>query len=208
MPVAQGYVGPQALTAGTTPTFSATRNGAQASADYSARFQEAVLRGKVFSFSDTTGRATALSSATATVGPAIFNPPASGVNMVVWYVGVEVQVAAAGAATGVVVIRQGVGAAAVSGTAATVLNRYTSGGAGACKAFTTPTLDAAGVVVDSLGTQTTAALTVNSPWTTLSKQFDGALICAPNSALVVMTLTTAFGTASAFTTYIWEEVPI
>lgn len=197
-----------ALASRSSNPISMSKRGGQHVADVSARFQEAVLRGKVFCFTDVSGRATALATATVLVGPAIFNPVSSGVNLVLWYAGAEVTVAAAGAAVAALVVRQGTGAAAVTGTAATVTNRLSTGGAGVCRALTTPTLDAAGVVVDTMGVQTTAALTVNSPWTTLGKWFDGSVICGPNSSVSVNTITTAFNTASAFTTFIWEEVAI
>lgn len=184
------------------------KTGGLHTADIAPRFQELVLRGNVYSFTDVSGRATALATATALVGPAIYNPASSGVNLVLLYAGVEVTVAASGAAVAALVVRQGSGAAAVTGTAATVINRLSTGGAGQCRALTTPTLDAAGVVVDTMGVQTTAALTVNSPWTTLGKWFDGSVICGPNSSVSINTITTAFAAASAFTTFLWTEVPI
>lgn len=194
---------------GTEPSVSLTKSAALGVADMSARFQQAVLRGGVYSFTDASGRATALATATALVGPAIYNPLASNVNLVLWYAGVEVTVAAAGAAVACLVRRVGTGAAAVTGTVSTLTaNRLSSGSAGTCQALTTPTLDAAGVIIDTMGVQTTAALTVNSPWPTLGKWFDGSVICGPNTSLSINTLTTAFAAASAFTTFIWEEVAI
>lgn len=197
------------FSAGASVAPSISRRGGLQTADTSARFQEAVLRGKCFIASDqgTGGQMPAgLSASPITVS--LYNPASSGVNGIIWYASLTSKVAPAAAAVIWIAANSNTVAAATTGTAASTRNCLVGSAANpGIQALTTATLPAAPVAVLTLGALLTGAITTVPQVAALGGFIDGCLIMAPGSSLSFQASTIS-GAAGCHGCWVWEEVAV
>jgi hypothetical protein len=200
-------VGPSVNSDGAQITQRAGRDGATVVQDGHARYQEAVYRGNVFIAAQQAAAVTPVGLSTAvTTSLSLYNPIASGKNLVVWDIGVNIGAAIGSAVAGVIFIAAGVGpniATPTTTTALTPVNALLNGAANnVAKPFNLGTYTAAPVLIRSLTGYSGGALASvdNDGWYPI----DGAIIVPPG-AWICVGATTAITLLSSIT---WEEIVI
>lgn len=204
--ILEGKVGPATLGDGALAAPRLTRNGSLAVAGASASFQEAVNRGRCFGVANQTGITTQAGLSATTPALTLYNPAGSGVNLAVWYVGVNFTVAFAAAAEIFVAVGTNTVAAAVTGTATTAHRnlKLGSGANMAASPYLAATLPAAPVAIGLLGAGLTGAITTVPGTQNYERWYNGALILTPGTNLSIQT-STASGASATFCEYLWEE---
>lgn len=210
-------VGPAKRTDGMTD--GPVRIGSQGCAivdDAHAKYFEAVSRGRVFHASMQAGAALGTALTTGAVTLTLYNPLASGVQLVLMEVALTVTTmlaapGAPGASTAAYVLAGNVNplaAAPSATTAATVRNCYLGSAAGVGLAYTAATLPATPIVIRPLFGVSYSEITAASI-TQFATQFidptDGKIILAPNTAVTLQAIGAA---TSGIASMIWEEVPL
>lgn len=208
----EGQVGPQVAGDGTKPTVRLSRDSSVVTVDGHAKYQEAVLRGNVYSVSVSGGAATAFTGGAAgTPLLSIYNPVGSGKNIVILNASVASRVAASAAGTVGFIIWGGV-SAANTGTLTTATNMYTLAKSGSVTlassnaATTSTTAISANGPLLSIGSYywATAAGAILSP---LVADVAGMIVVAPGN-LIALGGTAALTSATYDATLIWEETAI
>jgi hypothetical protein len=220
-------VGPTLGGSGTAAPFRADITGAQIVADAHGRFQEAALRGTLFSTGMT---ATSISAATFTTGTlgatgtpiiGVWNPVGSGKNLVVLQAKVNVHITAATATgAGGFMWCVGVNQSAIS-TGLTPFNRYSLAQSGAvAKGFAGTALtglsgnltvmESSAISGGPIGTFSMVGTAVGfiTPQGECSiDNIDGSIVVQPGGVLALLCTTTPVA-VSATSALLWEEVPI
>lgn len=175
----------------------------------SASFQEAVLRGRCFSFTAAAGITTQAGLSATTPAATLYNPAGSGVNAVLWYASVNFTVVFAAVASIILAAGTDVNAAAVTGTASTVHRNCLLGASNnpVISVLLAATLPAAPVAVFSMGSGLTGAVNLDSTAQPIGGWLNGAFAIAPGANVSIQT-SAASGASGTFSNYIWEEVPI
>lgn len=206
--IGQNLVGQVLSSSGTTPN---SRGGITAElivGDAHARYFEAVRMGRAFWVANQSGVTTQAGLSATTPVLTLANQAGSGVNLILWFAGLELSVVNVAAAIVWLAANSNAAAAAVTGTPAVPVNALIgSTVASAAKPFTAATLPAAPTAICSLGVGLTGAITTAPGQATFGRWFDGSIVVAPGGALSFQT-STASGASSSFGTFAWEEVPI
>lgn len=212
MPQIQGQVGPQVGADGNALTFRQAKDGSQAVQDSHGRYQEAIMRGNVYSLTVSAGAATAFVGATGgTPFVSVYNPAGSGKNLVILHASVAPRVAASAAGSVGFNIWGGV-SVPNTGTLTAPTNMLTLAKSGSVALGSS-----------NAATTSTTAISANGPllcvgayyWATaaaaaLSPIFcdiGGLIVCAPGN-LVALGGTAALTSATYDVSMIWEEVNI
>lgn len=194
---------------GTSLAMRMSRQGGFYNAPISARFQEAVLRGKCFTFTAQTGIATQAGLSATTPAATLYNPTESGKRAVLWYAGVAFDEVFG--TTGAIWLAANTvtTAAAVTGTLSTVHRNCLLGASDnpAINVLLAATLPAAPIAIGLLGMGFTGAITTIPYQHDIGHWYDGSIILGPNTAISIQT-GVASGTAATFCSYIWEEIDI
>jgi len=173
--------------------------------NFAARYQEAVLSGKVFTVSNQTGITTQAGLSATTPALTLYNAAGSGVNGVLLYAGCVNTVAFAAASVIWLGINSNVVAASVTGTATTAhRNNLLGSGSPTLQPLLAATLPAAPVGGPILGVGLTGAITTTPQLSPTGRWFDGGFIIAPGTAVSFQT-STASGASGFFGEFIWFE---
>lgn len=204
---AEGKVGPQVLGDGSRSPFRMSRDASQLNQDSHARYQEAVQRGGVFIASTGTG-GVAPGTALSTTPPFIlYNPPSSGVELVIWRARIGYVSGTLGAGT--IVYASGVQTSAPSGgTALTPKNaKLGSGKATAATANQGGTITAPTILAPAftLGAFLASTASVNPP---LIDEVAGEFTVAPGAVFCMQGVTAAGSSPLVIFGVTWEEVPL
>jgi hypothetical protein len=209
---AEGKVGPVTVGDGSPKELRLGRTAEMMTADAHARYQEAVVRGNVYSLTVNAGAVTAFTGgAGGTPLISIYNPVGSGKNLVLLCASVTARVAASAAGTVGFNIWGGV-SAANTGTLTSPTNMFTlqTGGSvakGSSNAATTSTTAISGngplLNIGWYYWATAAAATT----ATVAYDIAGLIVCAPGN-LVALGGTAALTSATYDASLIWEEVPV
>lgn len=215
-------VGPQALADGVVTTQRAGKTGDTIVSELHGRFYEQCSRGTLFSAgSSTTALSANTITLTATTTPIIgvWNPPTSGVNLVILQASLQVSVKTASTtAPGSIVWAASNNNSAIT-TGAAPFNRKTLASSGSsAKAFNggvaltglTNNLvifEGADMVGGLALTTATVAATTELPAYVSVQNFDGGLIVPPGGILALLN-TVSTTTVSVASRLMWEEVPV
>jgi hypothetical protein len=226
MPYLEGQVGPRVLADGAPAPARLDKTGALSTADAHARFQEAALRGRLFSDGMTL---TSINNATYTTGTltasatpisGVWNPLNSGVNLVILQLRLQlVNTALQVTGQGALVWATSYGNAAIS-TGNSPLNRVTlqstgsiaKGMSGVALTGLTNNLvvrevaGAGGGPMSNLSTLQTAAglMPIN---VAQIDHVDGAIVVPPGGVLALLASGTPVA-VSAASSLLWEELPV
>lgn len=226
MPYLEGQVGPRQLGDGAPAPQRLDKNGAVVTSDAHGRFQEAALRGKLFSDGMTLTSINAATFTTGTLGATatpilgVWNPLNSGVNLAVLQARLQVvNTALQVTGPGAFMWATSYGNAAIS-TGNAPLNRATlqpfgsaaKGLAGVALTALTNNLvvrEASGLSggpMSNLSTLQTAAglMPINLP---AVDNIDGALVVPPGGVLALLVTSTPVA-ISAASALLWEELPL
>ena len=197
-------VGPAVLQDGAEYPGRSDRAGSQIISQGYARYQEAVLRGNVYSACNDAAKAVTTASATCT-GFVLYNPAGSGKRLSL--LNIKVMLASSPAAQAAVVLGACINpvAAAPSGTTAITIYNALLGVAGnpAAKAYSVATLPLAQICVRALSSGVTATGAVNFPPVT-DDDVAGQIIVTPGCLVSLVAITTAISVVASMT---WEEIP-
>ncbi len=196
---------------GTVNVQRADKTGATVCQDAHARFQEAVLRGAVYTIQSKTTTVTAttdispLPATTGRAGVALYNPPTSGVNLVIWKVLVT---HVSGTPGGPAYLDTLAGALCTNANKTNAINNLTqTSGGHKANAYTAavPANTAAAVMFKPLGGSTSAvALGLASSYEDL---IDGSIIIPPGAMIALSWHAT--GTTHIYSSSMtWEEVAV
>lgn len=204
---AEGKVGPQVLADGARGPFRMSRDGSQINQDSHARYQEAVQRGNVF-VASTAVAGVAPGTALSTTPPFIlYNPPSSGVELVIWRARLGYVSGTLGAGT--IVYASGVQTSAPSGgTAITPKNaKIGSGRATAATANQGGTITAPTILAPAftLGAFLASTAAVNPP---LIDEVAGEFSLAPGAVFCMQGVAAAGSSPLVLFGVTWEEVPL
>lgn len=216
-------VGPVYGGTGTAPPFTASLTGSQRVGDAHGRFMDAALRGSLYSIGS---GATALSAntltLTATTTPivGVWNPPGSGVNLVILQIAAQVYIntLTTPVGSGPLVLASSISTGLLT-LGSAPFNRKTMVNSGSvAKGFPggvaltglTPNL----VIIEAADIQNTTGLT-HGTVTAVTEQFsvggchnlDGSLIVPPGGVLALLNSTSTI-TCSVASRMMWEEIPI
>jgi len=216
--------GPLYGTTGTSTPFRADLSGAQIVADGHGRFQEAALRGTLFSAGMTVTSISNVTFTTGTLGATgtpiigLWNPVGSGKNLVVLQARLQIVMTTLGARTGPGAFMWCVGVNQSAITTGIVpfsrLSLVASGAVGKAYANTALTglsgnltvMEAAGVQGGPMPVSGTDVLGVVPYAAPSVDNIDGAIVLVPGSVLALLCTTTPVG-VSAASSILWEEVP-
>lgn len=190
-----------------TLTLDSASNEALMVGQLHAKYAEAALRSRLC-FSYCAARATSI-PATAQIGNIVWNPPGSGVLLVMCKWSAQIQVTSA-TTLGVTF---GYSAQATLPTTATVADAYGStylgsGSPGRCtaRAYAIATIITAPTPVFNLFHNTAAINTVGVDQ--MSDDFDGCFVVPQGVVVALSAITAAVAAAGMTSTLIWEEVPV
>ena len=206
--ISEGKVGEQLKLADGTPGAVRLDNSAAlVTTDGHAKYQEATLRGNVFSGS-ITGQVTTVGLATTYTGLVLSNPVASPVNLVLLkggysFIVVFPAVAHIGLMTG-----YNNGTNVTHTAAVTTRSQFFTGdsGGGYGKLDSSATLPTAPTVNQILGSGLTGAATTNPQITNGMVDLDGSIILPPGAYVAFYTSTVSGAAGGAFS-FTWEEIP-
>lgn len=205
----EGKVGPQVLADGNDADVRLNKVGALAVADAAARYYEAVSRGNVYRGSTAVSGVAPGTSIGTTAAFSLWNPPDSGVNLVLLEVSVGYISGTLGAGTIFFVANTNTNAAATTGTAITAVNALvgkTSAAIG--KPLTTATLPATPTLVGPFcSLQASLASTAVAPWQ-IHRYLDGSLAVSPGGTLSLEGVTAAGSSPLLVFGVAWEEVAV
>lgn len=193
-----------------SPIATAGYTGETRVADRHARYQEAIMRGSVFSLGVSTAAAITayVGAAAGTPQVAIWNPAGSGVNAVIWLANFGNVVAASGAGSVNWGLWYGVTAAITQATTVAPVNQLSSAGGSKLTGFTAHALTASTALTNlvSLGSYywATAAGAFQAPGLTF---IDGAVVVPPGS-MAALGGSAALTSATWVSSLVWEEVSI
>lgn len=204
---AEGKVGPQVLGDGVRGAFRMSRDGSQINQDSHARYQEAVQRGGVFVASTGVG-GVAPGTVLSTTPPFIlYNPPNSGVELVIWRARIGYVSGTLGGGT--IVYASGVQTSAPSGgTGLTPKNaKIGSGKATAATANQGGTITAPTILAPAftLGAFTAATAAVNPP---LIDEVAGEFTVSPGNVFCMQGVAASGTSPLVIFGVTWEEVPL
>jgi len=171
------------------------------------KYKEAALAGRLF-FSYCAARATSVPT-TAQIGNIVYNPPGSGVNLVMLQWNVQVQVTSAttlGLTFGVSQqATRPTTVTAADATGCTLLNppTFTKGMA---EAYAIATIITAPTPVHLLMHNTAAINTVGVD--SIKGDFEGMYIVPPGNVAAISAITAAVTAAGMTSTLLWEEAPV
>lgn len=175
-------------------------DGALCTQNAHAKYAEATLRGNVFCASSqsvaTFGTALTATAVTFT----LYNPVASGKNLVILQTGVTVLTAGTGGHLVYAANVNPVAAIPATNTELTIRNGLLGYGSGVAKVYSVTTLPAAPVAVRTLAGAITAAGVNN-----IVDYVDGALVLSPNTAITIQGITIV---GTGLISMVWEEVDI
>ena len=209
---------------GTPSPFTADITGAQRITDAHGRFQEAALRGNLFSAGMTTTSISNVTFTTATLGATgtpivgLWNPIGSGKNLVILQARLQVVITALNrTGPGAFMWCTSVNQSAIS-TGITPLNRFSLTASGAVgKGFANTAMtglsgnltvqEASGLQGGPMPVSGTDILGVVPYHAPSTDNIDGAIILQPGSIIALLCTTTPVG-ISAASSILWEEVPI
>jgi hypothetical protein len=202
-----GAVGPVVRQDGSVGPLRTGRSGEVVNTEAHGRYQEAVIRGQVYSSASQSAVTIGAGLSTTSVWT-LYNPFSSKVNCVLLQVGVTPTAAPAGAA---VIFLTGPGSSGLAAPTSVTKNAtawpnnligsaYQSS---ACQVYTAATLGAAPIVLRTLGafTATTAPAAYVQP---IVQDIAGLVVITPGNHVTIQGLTTA---VTAFIDMTWEEVP-
>jgi hypothetical protein len=170
-------------------------------ADLTPRFYELVKRGIVYN-AGTQSAVTFSAGLSATAVFTLFNPPASGVNLVLLDVGVAFSAAPAAGATVYLTGNFASGQTAPSATTPiTVRNMKIGGTAGQGIAYSAATLTAAPIVIEPITSVVAASSITPVP---VHREYAG-LVIVPPTYYITLEASTA---ASAFCSWTWAELAV
>ncbi len=218
-------VGPTFGGTGTAAPFRSDITSAQVTTDAHGRFQEAALRGGLFSAGMTTTSISNITFTTATLGATatpiigLWNPVGSGKNVVVLQARLQIVMTTLGARTGpgTFVWCTTVNQSAIT-TGISPLNRYSLIASGSiAKGFANTALtnmsgnltvqEASGMQGGPMPVSGTDVLGVVPYAAPSIDNIDGAIILVPGSVLALLCTTTPVG-VSAASSILWEEIPV
>lgn len=205
----EGKVGPQVLQDGALADLRLGRDGAFVSLAGHAPYQEAVLRGNVYTACANAGVTLQAGLNTSARGIVLYNPKGNQKNAAVIYAGGTVSVAFAAISTVYLAVCRDVAAAAPTGTAAVVRNALLgNAGVPSCVTLTTATLPAAPTAyVYILASGLTGGVTTRPVIPMFGSFFDGAIIVTPGTTLTFAAIA-ASGASGFFSEIVWEEIPV
>jgi hypothetical protein len=202
-------VGPRYVKEGSENIARAGITGEMCVDDTHPKYYEAVSRGNVYHASMQAGASLGTALTATAVTLTLYNPQASGKNLVLISASVGITTVPSGGGTAVYALTANVNpyAAAPTGTtAATVRNSLLGGTNGVGLAYTAATLPAAPIIVKILngGIYWATAAGAAAPMC-FTEYLDGAIILAPNSAVTIQGIGVA---TSGVVSMTWEEVPV
>ena len=209
MAIVELRVGPQVAADSAQITQRGSRDGAGVTLDAHARYQEAVFRGAVFSASQQAGAATPAGLTASAIGVfSLYNPIASGKNLVLWTIEPTFTVAIATAIVGNFGICAGVGPNVAAPTGTTVLTNYNNlinaASSSVAKAFSTATYVGAPVAFKNLGSYQRDSAAASNVVVMTPIFLDGSIIVPPGAWVGLFTLTAL----TMQTSMSWEEIPV
>lgn len=186
--------------------------GALVTTDAHARFQEAVLGGNVFTMQSKSTTVTVttdispLPATTGRAGVALYNPPTSGKNIVIWKVGVA-HVSGTPGGPAYLDILAGALCTVTNKTDATNNLTFAKGGHSAyAYSANVPQNNAAATMLKPLN-GSTAAIAMGAGVHAFEDQLDGSIIVPPGAMIALSWH--AVGTSHIYSSYItWEEVAV
>jgi hypothetical protein len=171
----------------------------------SPRFAEAAARGKCWAVANQVGVTSQAGLSATTPVLTLYNPAGSGKNGYLHLAGANFTVAFAAAAQIWLAVNSNLTAAAVTGTLTTAHRNLKLGGPEpTLRPMLAATLPAAPVGVALLGVGLTGAITTVPALQSFYREFYGALVITPGSAISIQT-STASGASATFLEYVWEE---
>lgn len=203
----QGHAGPALVGDGVDLDIRLGRNGDQICSDLHGQYYEQAVRKQIF-FNTTLARALSL-GATAMVGNIVWNPPSSGVNLVMltWSGAV---IATSATLTGIALAAQyqatlPTGITASDAVGQTLLDYTGVLPQGKAKGYAIATLVTAPVPVEVLAHNTAAINTVGVDQ--MGGDFKGKWIIPPGGVVCLAALGAAAAASGFSSTLTWEEVP-
>lgn len=207
---AQGLIQAIAQKSGQPAALSTGWNNELIVSELLPKYAALVLAGTVFGAAQFLGTTTPAGLSASPTTLTLYNPAGSGKNALILFTSITFLVAFAAGAIVALAVSPATQQAAVTGTAVVPQNLLVgSGNVSGIKAFTTATLAAApvsGNVVAIMGAGLTGAITVATEAQVMEREFAGALILAPGTAISYQT-STAGGAAGAAAEFIWAELP-
>lgn len=205
----EGRVGPQVLSDGAQQVPRMGKDGAFAAQDAHARYQEAVYRGGVYS-SCTAAAGVAPGTALGTTPPfALYNPTASGKNLVILRTSLGYVSGTLGAGTIMYAKWSPQVASPTGGTAGVVQSNLLGGGsAGSGLVFSGSTLSGSPLVLRpafTLGAFLASTASINPP---LVDEVAGEFIVSPGGVFVMQGITAAGASPLVLFGCSWEEIPV
>ncbi len=202
-------VGPYTAQDGAQISQRASKDSSTVVMDAHARYQEAVYRGNVFSASNQAGVATPAGLNATVTGFAIYNPIASGKNLVLLDVDTALTAAIVTGSSGAIFLAAGVGPNVVAptiGTALTVYNNLVNPATSSvAKVMTNGTFVGTPVAFKTIGfTQAIGTLAADIAIGQVHYELAGEVIIPPG-AWVAVAATTALTLQTSMT---WEEISI
>lgn len=224
MPIAQGQVGIQNNNDGASPVqgFRQGKQGEIMASYLHGRFYEQCYRGALFSAgSSTTALSANTISLTSTTTPivAVWNPPTSGMNLVILQAGLQISVKTASTtAPGSIVWAASVGNLSIStggnpfnrknlAFSGTVTRAFNGGVALTGLTNNLVIFEGADMVGGLALTTALVAATTEIPAYVSVQNFDGSLIVPPGGVLALLN-TVSTATISVASRLLWEEVPV
>ena|SRR2546425_6795910 len=203
-------VGPLAVADGATITQRASKDTTTVVQDGHAAYQEAVYRGSVFIASNQAGVAITAGLPVISLGFSIYNPIASGKNLVIWSAETGFTINETGTAlAGVIALAAGVGPNVAAPTGTTALTKYNAllnpTVNSVASVYSTATFVGAPVYLKTLASlQAPAAATTVDVFAPITSDIRGSIIIPPG-VWVAFAATAALTLQSSMT---WEEIPI
>lgn len=205
--LAETTTGPNILNDGAQKPLRSDRQGALVATDAHGRYQEAVVRGNVFTAANQAVQALSLNSTATATGLILTNPAGSGKNLAL--LEIECFIAAAVTAVANVVLMANINPVAVAvahTTPVTVRNAFLGSGTSAVGLVdSAATLPAVPILVRSLFGWTWVTAGTTASQLGVKDEVSGALILAPGTAVSLAAVTVAHSVIAAFT---WEEIPV
>lgn len=208
MALSQLLTGPQRASDAATIQQRGGKDGEGMVSELNARYYENAYRGRIYTCTAFVATPVIFSTAAGTGGPVLWNPPGSGVNIVLLKVGYGTTVAG-GTACAIGVTGAGGQVLAPTATSAidvAVKNMLVGGPVSQIVAYEIGTPINAGTFFMTYGSISTAAVSVNLGTPTWA-DFEGSIIAGPSKWLSCGSVT-ATSTGTFHVSAMWAEVPI
>lgn len=202
----QGYAGPQLLSDGAKALPRLEATGALVTQQLHGRWYESAKRGNVYHATTAKSGVAPGTDTGATAAFALYNPAGSGKDLVILRLTMGYISGTLGAGTVFACMNTNINAAAVTGTAITVVAGYASGQAGVGKPFTTATLPATPTIMYPVfNLQASLATTAVAPYT-MADLPDGSIVVPPGCTFSLEGVTASGSTPLVVFGCTWEEV--